>query len=553
MAIDMDPLQKQMLDDVFDAFTMLSNSYVSLMHVEGGFTRYTPAMVEQLGLPGEYIPNGAMDWNDYLHPEDRKRYMEVMMPLLEGKTQAYDITYRVRQRTGDYCLFRAVGAVLRNADGHPSLIGGAMFNEGITEDTDPVTMLPNKTRLIKDLGKFILDGQKTVSLMVGLSGFSDINMRYGYTYGNRILQETAWTIQETVAERGEVYRLDGPTFAVVASGLSRDEMAAIYDMIKYRLQRGIEVNGIRNVLESNGGLISTFGSDADAETTRSCLAYAYNESKTRMRGELVDFNGSINYDEADSLKLLNTIRECAANECKGFSLEYLPVISATTEKPNGGEAVLVWSDEEHGRVDSADFLPYIERDFLFEEISDFILEHSFADGVKFLEADPSFLLCINVYRMQLESDYFIENLDHCLAESGFPPQQLSLKFDSGCRFAGVERMREVMDELHERGILAIIDGFGSGSNSIVFLKELPFDAVCMDSQFIVDIDKPGRELDILEHLTLMAAACVEHININGVSNARIRELARSLPFDTLQGTYFSGPLTFDEIIEKYYA
>ncbi|MBQ7370690.1 MAG: PAS domain-containing protein [Blautia sp.] len=71
------------------------------MHVDGGFTRYTANAVDLFGLPGEYIPNGAMDWNDYLHPEDRKHYMEVMLPLLEGKSQTYDSTYRVHTKSGD--------------------------------------------------------------------------------------------------------------------------------------------------------------------------------------------------------------------------------------------------------------------------------------------------------------------------------------------------------------------------------------------------------------------------------------------------------------------
>ncbi len=53
IAINMDPLQKQMLDDVFDAFTMLSNGgFVSLMHVDGGFTRYSAGAVELFGVPG---------------------------------------------------------------------------------------------------------------------------------------------------------------------------------------------------------------------------------------------------------------------------------------------------------------------------------------------------------------------------------------------------------------------------------------------------------------------------------------------------------------------
>ena len=182
MEINMDPKHKQMLDDVFDAFTMLTDGgIVSLMHVAGGFTRYSANAVELLGLPGEYIPNGAYDWNDYLHPEDRKRYMDVMPPLIEGKTHTYDITYRVRLNTGDYTTFRALGAVLRDSDGNPSLIGGALINEGLTQNIDPVTILPNKNAYLRDLNNFINAGTQTISLDVGISRFSEITRVHGYT------------------------------------------------------------------------------------------------------------------------------------------------------------------------------------------------------------------------------------------------------------------------------------------------------------------------------------------------------------------------------------
>lgn len=188
MPIDMDPLQKQMLDDVFDAFTMLSGgNFVSLMHVDGGFTRYSEGAVELFGLPGEYIPNGAMDWNDYLHPEDRRCYMDVMIPLTTGDSQTYDIIYRVRTVKGEYVNFRAIGAVLRGSDGKPSLIGGAMINQGVTENTDPVTVLPNKNVYQEELMRRLDAGQSVLSLMIGISRFSQVNEVHGYTYGNRTL------------------------------------------------------------------------------------------------------------------------------------------------------------------------------------------------------------------------------------------------------------------------------------------------------------------------------------------------------------------------------
>ena len=148
-------------------------------------------------------------------------------------------------------------------------------------------MPPNKNAYLDDLAANLF------------SGLSKLNQLRGYTYGNRLLQEVAWLIQETVKERGSVYRLGGPTFAVLSDTLSREETAAIYDMVRYRLQRGVEVNGLRGILAANGGL--------------------------------VDFNGSINYGSSRPLELVNTIRDCMLDECRGFAMEYEAVIDAKTE------------------------------------------------------------------------------------------------------------------------------------------------------------------------------------------------------------------------------
>lgn len=554
MEINMDPKHKQMLDDVFDAFTMLTDGgIVSLMHVAGGFTRYSASAVELLGLPGEYIPNGAYDWNDYLHPEDRKRYMDVMTPLIEGKTHTYDITYRVRLKAGDYATFRALGAVLRDSDGNPSLIGGALINEGLTQNIDPVTILPNKNAYLRDLNNFINERTQTISLDVGISRFSDITRVHGYTYSNRLLQEISWLLKEIIAERANIYRLNDANFAILSEGLTREELSAIYDMIRYKLQRGIEINGIRNILMANGSMVSTNNFDSNAEAIYSCLIYAYEESKQHAHGDLVDFNGSINYDESSSIRLINDIRDSILNNCEGFHVEYEPVIAADTEHINGAEAKVVWENEKYGVVREEDFLPILERDFVFEELSDYVLKQSLENGVKFLEKDPGYLLCVNVYSAQLETDYFVDNLLYYIEESGFPAKLLSLKFSGDCRLIDPEHMKVTIDRLHENNILVIIDSFGSGTDSISFLKNTHVDAVCLDKQFTEGIESEGRDRDILEHLTKMASTCVEHINIKGVKSKELRDIVKQFPVTTMQGEYYSKPLAFDEMMEKYYS
>lgn len=79
---NMNPLHKQMLDDVFDAFSMLSpGNLVSATRIGSGVTRWSPAAAELFGLPGEYAANGCAGLKDYIHPEDRKRFMDTLAPL----------------------------------------------------------------------------------------------------------------------------------------------------------------------------------------------------------------------------------------------------------------------------------------------------------------------------------------------------------------------------------------------------------------------------------------------------------------------------------------
>ena len=158
-----------------------------------------------------------------------------------------------------------------------------------------------------------------------------------------------------------------------------------------------------------------------------------------------------------------------------------------------------------------------------------------------------------MYRIQLDSDYFIENLLKLLSETGFPSGQLSLKFSSDCRFIGIDRMRKIIEKLHEHKIIVIIDDFGSGTDSIGFLKSEPVDAVSLSRRFAEGITDNERDFKITDSLIKMAAACVDHINMKGVDSAEILERAKQLNLTTMQGKYFSEKLTSDDFIEKYYS
>lgn len=552
MEVNMDPLQRQMLDDVFDAFSMLaSGNLVSVTHIGSGVTRWSPAAAELFDLPGEYVPGGAVNPGDYIHPEDRKRYMDALAPLAGGEIRFYDIACRVRTKSGEYHNIRGVGSVLRDGEGVPSLIGGVLINQGLTENTDPITSLRNKAGLIEDIKTRIAAEDRTVTLLLGIGKLGEINRAYGYGYGNRVLQEVAWLIQETVAERGTVYRADGAAFAVVAGGLSREQVAAIYDTIRLKLQRGILVYGERNILRLAGGMISTQGGRMDAETVYSCLCYAYRESKQRRRGELVDFNGAANYDVQGTLEKINTIRDCIIDGCRGFLISYQPVVHAQSEKLIAVEALIRWEGEPYGLVEPMEFLPILERDFVFEELGYWILRQAATDGKRFLEIDPEIIVSINIASIQLEDEYFIDGVAETLEKTGFPAGNLCFEITKECRALDIASLCKVVNALHERGIRVVIDDFGAGFEFIAFLKRLDVDYIKFDRRLVEGIETSGPDRLTMKYLSQLADIRGTRVLAKGVETEGEHTILRDFTVSGMQGNFFSEPLSCDGIIREY--
>lgn len=84
-----------------------------------------------LGFQSEQdFPNVLESWSNRLHPEDADYTLQALTDHLvdhSGKTP-YDITYRLQLKNGEYKWFRATGTTIRDHQGVPLAIAGALFN-----------------------------------------------------------------------------------------------------------------------------------------------------------------------------------------------------------------------------------------------------------------------------------------------------------------------------------------------------------------------------------------------------------------------------------------
>ncbi len=90
--------------------------------------------------------------------------------------------------------------------------------------TDALTGLGNRRALVRRLDEYFEGGSGDSSLLLlfDLDGFKAYNDTFGHSAGDTLLQRLGTRLHDTVGVRGEVYRLGGDEFCIVAPGSSLD-------------------------------------------------------------------------------------------------------------------------------------------------------------------------------------------------------------------------------------------------------------------------------------------------------------------------------------------
>ena len=545
-------LDCKLLDNLFEAFMVVSRGeYVSLYDIKNNVMRLSPALVELFGME-EYTCNGAEKWIERLHPEDRRRYKNIVAETDAGKLSSYDLSNRVKLQDGSYIVTRNIGAVLRDTEGKPAFVGGIMINSGLVENTDPVTVLRNQTGFFQDISAAIELKKNCVVILIGINKMNLINAENGYDFGNKVLQHLAWFLQENLGQDGTLYRMDGAKFAFVTENFSAEEISAQYEKIRRSLLGGLPMENMRPVLALNAGIITYNGAEVDEYTFFSCLNRAYNDSKTRRNGKLVNYNGASGKNLRESMEMINEIRNCIVMDCEGFSLRYQPIVSSAEEKLVAAEALLCWQNEKFGEVSPAAYVPVLERDFLFEELGYWIFKQSMKDGAKILEKNPNFTMNINISPAQLTDEFLVEELVKISNATKFPLKNLCLEITASCRQIEPEILRKIIFTLKEKNVRCLLDDFGAGVSSLEFLQDLKPDYIKPERKYVVDIDSCEKNFKIIRYLTNIAVELGSEVCVKGIANKKIRDIIRTLPVRALQGYFYSDSLPFEILMQKFF-
>ncbi len=540
------------LDNLFNALSISSEgSYVYVVDVKNNISRWSDTAVNYYGLPDRYIVDTDKIWLERIHPDYVEAYVQSINDVFAGVIAEHNIQYKVKDASGAYSICTCKGSIIWDENNQPEYFCGVIRNHNDLNCIDQVTGLRNLYGFLEDVKGVSFSGHPQLIIMVGLSAFSNINDLYGYSFGNRALQILSRKIIEMYPQDSIIYKMDGTRFAIISENLTIEEAEKIYVELNTYLRTEFFVDGQRVVLSLNGGAILSEEFDISSQAYYSCLRYAYYQSKHKKCGSFVVFDNIVNADNRDFIRRINVIRNSIAEGCKGFYLCYQPIVNSKNEKINGVEALIRWKNEELGIISPADFIPVLEQDALFPELGKWILRQAMTDGKKFLEKNPDMTVSVNLSYTQLEKNGFVNDLYEIIQQTGFPSSNLCLEITERCRTLDMGLLRNMFANFRQNGIKIAVDDFGTGFASLDFLRAVPVDVVKIDREYVKNIKTDNTDKSSVQFISDLAGAFSADVCAEGIENDEIRLCVKEYnKIGSLQGYFYSKPVTADEILEK---
>lgn len=118
-------------DRMFSAFSATSDTtYIYMCNLQTNVSRWSRTAVDYFGLPGEYMYDAGNIWLGFVHPDDRKTYAQDVEAVLSGRKHFHDVSYRARNRDGEYVHLSCKGVVTEGDAAHPAVFAGTITNLG---------------------------------------------------------------------------------------------------------------------------------------------------------------------------------------------------------------------------------------------------------------------------------------------------------------------------------------------------------------------------------------------------------------------------------------
>lgn len=267
-------------------------------NISSGAIMFNPGASKVFGYLEEEVPERyTLEYfKARIHPDDRDRVEAAVQEHLDGKTDAYEVEYRVKGLAATDWLWHFDRGLVsqRDDEGEPQLITGLVFditqrkqlerelasiNERLAHraNTDGLTGIANHRTLMENLTRLLAEADEAprpvAVSMFDIDNFKAVNDTYGHLAGDRVLVTIAELLTQGVRSVDLAGRYGGEEFLVIFPDTEASQAASISERIRAAIEAHAFNDGIRLTI-SAGVASAQGGSHTDLVSLADTRLYA---------------------------------------------------------------------------------------------------------------------------------------------------------------------------------------------------------------------------------------------------------------------------------------
>jgi diguanylate cyclase (GGDEF)-like protein len=413
---------------------------------------------------------------------------------------------------------------------------------------DALTLLPNRTLLMERLEMGLQRAKRYPDhsfavLFIDLDRFKAINDSLGHQVGDRLLLAIAHQLQQLVRSTDTVARIGGDEFIILLDPIQEiDDAIRVAARIHSQLRLPLQLAGREVFTSASIGIVASASHYQQGSDLLRDADIAMYRAKEKGKARYEVFDQAMYAQAIQKLQIENDLRQALSQQ--EFYLNYQPIVSLSTGRIIGFEALLRWLHPERGFVSPAEFISIAEETGLIVPIGEWVI-HAACTQMRQWQAKfshPPAKISVNLSLKQLREPDFLEKLDRVLAETEIGAESLSLELTESMLMDNVEELLFVLGQLRARNICLSIDDFGTGYSSLSYLHRFPIDYLKVDQAFISGIGANVKNRKIAATIISLAHQLGIKAIAEGVETPEHLQHLQALDCEEAQGYLFSKPL-----------
>ncbi|RZU46989.1 diguanylate cyclase/phosphodiesterase [Fluviicoccus keumensis] len=412
---------------------------------------------------------------------------------------------------------------------------------------DTLTQLYNRHAFLDAFTQRLHDARqssgKLAVLFIDLDNFKSVNDSMGHAAGDELLRIISRRLRTVLRGHDLIGRIGGDEFCLVAPIGNIEEAKSIAARILNKMHEPIAISG-RAVTTTTSIGISLFPYDGESQDVLIKNAdFALYQSKGSGRNTMNFYSDYLSHKSHRELKIQHDLQK-AITQSELF-LQYQPVRNLGSGAIVALEALIRWQHPEKGILTPEHFINIAEFNGFVDLVDTWVTRKICRDMHTLSAAGHILRITMNCSAMNLNNDRFISEILRILEEERIERSLFKLEISESILFEYRHKAPVFLSRLKESGIGLVVDDFGSGSSSLVWLKTLPICELKLDRCLL---GNEGQDNDIVSALISMAQLMHWEVTAKGVESHETAEWLTGAGCNNAQGYGIEPPLRLPELM-----